>query len=429
MFCVPIQAQDMMSLEKAIELALEHNYQIKIQQYDVEISALQVDPALVGRKPVINLNASYEFGWSDAELETLPLGPPGESNDPLELDGIANTVIVSPELNLLLLDGGASKFRLQQLGKLNTLADLSLRQTIEQNVSAVSSAYLQMAQQQSLLDISRQNIELSQERLTRAGQDAEYGTSGTLQQLQIEVDLKTDSVAYRNQTLAYENARRDLNFLIGATPDSAYRVASDVRINTNLDLDELENSFRDKNTLLQLSDQNIELANLDLELAKAAYRPSLQGYANVNFSYLQNDASFLQSTRTIGPAVGVRFQLPISDGGARRIQKQTARLTQQQRLLEKNSLEEELRKDLRNSYAVYLNSLQQLRIEQSNLKSFEQNLENLENMYRLGTATNTDVRSAQLNLNAAQNRLNNYQYTIKQAEIALYLLSGQLIQN
>ena len=45
----------------------------------------------------------------------------------------------------------------------------------------------------------------------------------------------------------------------------------------------------------------------------------------------------------------------------------------------------------------------------SNLIAFERNLENMNNNYRLGLVNNTDVRAAQLNLDAAKNRVNNYQ--------------------
>jgi len=133
-------------------------------------------------------------------------------------------------------------------------------------------------------------------------------------------------------------------------------------------------------------------------------------------------------TRSVGPNVGVRFNYPIYDGGARKIEEQTAIMTQRRRQVEQRDTETELLKELRNAYATYQNALQQLRIERSNLELFQRNLENIQNLYALGQATNTDVRNAQLNLNAARTRVNNYQYTIKQAEVSIYLLTGQLVQ-
>lgn len=422
-----LEAQEVLTLDQAVQTALENNYQIRIRQYDVEISQMQVDPALVGRRPVIDLNGTYQFGWSDARIETLPIGPGPEGANVNELNGISNTVNVGPQLNLTLIDGKAGKYQLEQFSKLSAIASLQLRQTIEQTISAVTSAYLNIAREQSLMGITRQNIELSQERLARVTQDASYGNSSSLEELQVEVDLKTDSVTLRNQALIYENAKRDLLHLMGLKLYEDYVVEEDVLINSTLRSEALEQQFLSNNTLLKISDQNVALAELDIDLAKSAYRPRLSGFANVNYNYIQDDASFLLETRTFGPNIGVNLSIPILDGGARRIRKQSAEVRMDQRTLEKEELADALLQDLRNIYATYRNTLEQLRIEKSNLRSFERNLENIEDKFRLGLATNTDVRAAQLNLNAAQNRISNYQFTIKQAEIDLYLLSGQLI--
>ena len=422
-------AQETLSLEAAVQTALANNHQIQIRQYDVEMRAGQVDPAMVGRRPTIDLNASYELGWSDANIETLALGPGAEGTSIIELDGISNDIIIGPQLNMVLLDGKAGKYRLEQLGTLSQLAQLQLQQTIEQTIAHVSAAYLELALQQSLMDITQTSITLSQDRLNRVQQDATYGTSSSLQQLQVEVDLKTDSASLRNLVLNYENARRNLNQLMGKPVTDVYQVADQLTIDTDLQLLELERDLRERNLLLKLGDRNVQLANLDVQLNQAAYRPSLQAYANLNLVYLQDKANFLQSNRVIGPNVGVRFNYPLYDGGARRIKVETAALAKQQKELERSSTEEELVKELYNAFAIYQNTLAQWEIEKSNLPVFEQNLLHTQNRLKLGTATQTDVRTAQLNLNAAQNRISNYQFTIKQAEISLFLLSGRLVKS
>lgn len=421
-------AQSPMTLETAIRKALENNHQIRIQKIEVEKRTKQVDASLVGKKPTINLNASYEFGWSDANIETLNFGPGGEGNSELELDGISNDIIISPEINLLLLDGGASNYRLEQLGTVNNIAQIQLKQRIEQTMAEVTSAYLEVNRQQSLLEIARKNIAFTQNRLERIATSSRYGTSGSLQKLQVEVDLKTDSAQLRNLNLQFENAQRNLNYLLGRDSEESFQVMDNFPIEKNLELAPLESALLQKNTLLQLGDRNIQLADIDLQLSKAAFKPTLQAYANFNYAYLQDDASFLQSTRSIGPNIGVRFSYPIYDGGARKIKQEVSQLTKSQREVERAEFALQLVKELRNAFAIYQNTLQQLGIEERNLSLFQTNLENTQNRFATGTATNTDVRNAQLNLSAAENRINNYRYTIKQAEVSLYLLSGQLYQ-
>lgn len=426
LFGATLSAQPLLQLDEAVETALANNHQIRLKKSNAEAQQLRVDPALVGRAPVANLQASYELGWSDAHIETLPTGP-GE-NPPLELNGISNDLIIAPEVSLVLLDGKAGSYRLDQLSAASRLAQLELQQTIEQTIANVSTTYLQLAELQTQLSLSQQRIALTQDRLLRAQQDASYGTSSSLQELQIAVDLKTDSASLRDLTLAYDNARRELNRIMGQPTETIFGVDTELTPQPQLQLGELEQQLRERNTILRLRDEGVRLSELDVQLSKAAYRPQLQTYANVSYAYLQNDASFLTVNRSVGPNVGLRLSYPLFDGGARRINEQTAILAQEQSTIERDDTEAELIKELRNAFATYRNTLDQLRIEESNLNLFELNLENMRNMYRLGTATNTDVRTAQLNLDAARNRLSSYRYRAKQAEVMLYLLSGQLFR-
>lgn len=423
-----VAAQEVLTLEKAIATALANNHQINIQKYQVEAQALQVNPALVGRKPVMNLNAAYELGWSDASIETLSLNPEAPPSEPLELDGWSNDFSVAPEISLLLLDGKASKYRLDQLQAATDIAQLQLQQTIEQTVAEVSLTYLQLAQLQEQITITEQSIALGQERLERARQDATYGTSGSLQELQITVDLKTDSAGLRNQILVYENTRRGFNQLLGQAPAQQFIVSTSFTLQEKLDLKTLEKELRNNNLSLRLSQQNVRLADLEIQLAQSAKKPQLQAYANVSYGYFQNEASFLTVNRAVGPNAGLRFNYPIIDGGARRIKEQVTVINKTQTLVQQESTEEQLIVALHNAFANYQNNQEQLRIERSNLELFQRNLDNQQNRYLLGTATNTDVRTAQLNLDAARNRISNYRYRIKEAEINLFLLSGQLVQ-
>jgi len=423
---VSILAQDTLRLDAALGEALAENQQIKVQRLAARAQAIQVDPSLVGRAPVVNLQSSYEFGWADASVETLPMGP-GE-NEPLQLDGISNDIIVGAEVNMLILDGGASSARLVQLERASDLANIQVDQTIEQTVAQVLKTYYALSLQQAQLDITRANIELTKERLLRMQAQTKYGTGGQLETLQLEVDLRTDSALLRSQELQYDNNRRQLSRLLNRPGSAVYAVESSVDLNTNLELGSLLGDMRSNNRTLDGLDQRIRLAESDVVVQEAAFKPTLTGYANLNYAYLQDDASFLQVNRVVGPNVGVRLNVPIYDGGARRIRLEAATITRQQRELERTSAEDNLAVQLENAYATYRNSLYQWDVERSNLPLFERNLENLENNLELGLVTNTDVRTAQLSLTSARQRVAALKYAVKQAEIDLYLFTGQLVR-
>jgi outer membrane protein TolC len=115
-------------------------------------------------------------------------------------------------------------------------------------------------------------------------------------------------------------------------------------------------------------------------------------------------------------------------GGRRKIQQQNAQLSREEQEMSLENRQLTLEKELRNAYAQYVNNREQLRIERSNLPTFERNYEKISEDLKLGLVTASDVRTAQLNLVAAKNRINNLEYAVKQFEIRLLQLSGRLAQ-
>ncbi|MEL7120527.1 MAG: TolC family protein [Bacteroidota bacterium] len=419
--------QALLSLEEAISIAVENNHQILIKRIDAEMSANNVNPALVGKRPMINLNASYELGFSDTRTEILPLGP-SDAGAPINLDGISNDIIIAPELSLLLFDGKASTYRLEQLATISELSQLELRSTIEQTLLEVSLLYLDIARQKSLREIQLENIDLTGARIERIKTDERYGTASSLQELQVEIDLRNDSINLRKLDLAIANSKRQLNFLLGRDANQAFEVTTNFEYNGRMDLKNLETSLLQQSALIQLSQRNINVAENEYDIAKAGFKPVVNGYANLSFAYLQDDANFLQSNRTFGPNVGVRVRYPIADGGARKLKLNNAQLDIQKSKLEEERTKENLLTQLRNDFFEYQTALKELEIEQRNEPTFVKNLQQIEDSFRLGTATNLDVRTAQLNLNAIKNRINNYQYQIKTLELRLMYVAGTILQ-
>ena len=182
------------------------------------------------------------------------------------------------------------------------------------------------------------------------------------------------------------------------------------------------------NTQLKLSRRGIDNALYEEKIAQGDYLPTVQGYANYSYLNSEDEANFLQSNVAYGPNVGVTLSYSIFSGGARKIQQQNAQLSREEQEMTLESRRFTLEKELRNAYAQYINNQQQLRIEQSNLATFEQNYQKMQEDFKLGLITASDVRTAQLNLTAAKNRINNLTYSVKQSEIRLLQLSGRLTQ-
>ena len=419
-------AQDVLTLEKAINTSLKNNYNIRLERYNEEVSENNVSRAVSGQLPRLDLNSSYERGYADAELQTLNLQPSESESPPLELDGTSQTLLVQPQLTVPIFTGFRNKYRYKQLENTHRMSELQLEAVTEQAISGTVSAYLEMARWQAQLEIDRENIAISQDRWLRVSEDAKFGAANSVQRLQAEVDLKTDSANYRSSVLAYQNSRRDLNLVMALPPEQEFVVQPDVALSEGFTYDQLREDMVRHNTQLRLSERRIDQSVYETKISEATYYPTVQGYANYTYLDTEDEANFLQSNTAYGPNAGVTLSWNLFSGGANRIQRQNARIQQNQQETALDQTALQLEKELRNAYAQYANNREQLRIEQSNVATFERNYTKVQEDYKLGLVDAADLRTAQLNLTAARNRINNLTYNIKQSEIRLLQLSGRL---
>ncbi|MEM9339383.1 MAG: TolC family protein [Bacteroidota bacterium] len=423
-FSQEVTSSELLTLEEAIDLTLANNYDIKIERYNQEVGDNNVSRALAGQLPRLDLTMNYEFGYSDAEIQTLGSG--SEESPTQNLDGTAQTFSIAPELSVPLFSGFRNRYRYKQLETSSRIGAQRVNQTVELSIRSTVIAYLEVARLQSQLSIDTDIIEISRDRYIRMVQDANYGAANTLGKLQAEVDLKTDSANYRNTALSYENSMRDLNLIMAQPPHKMYRVSEEILLVEKLEYEVLREEMLANNANLNLSKLNLKHANYESEIAKSTYAPSLSAYANYSYLDSENEANFLQSQQVYGPNVGIRMSWNLFNGGSNKVKRQNAgiQLRQQQAMLE--STEMMMEKELKNVYSQYLNHREQLRIAQSNLPTYQLNYDKTSDDFKLGLVDASDVRTAQLNLASAKNRMNNLSYGIKQSEVRLLELSGRL---
>ena len=222
------------------------------------------------------------------------------------------------------------------------------------------------------------------------------------------------------------NAQRNLNVLLGRPPSDSFRPIDNFDVNRQLSLDQLLEQTQQNNAALQLADYNVSTARLDEKIANARYFPSLNLNGSYNYLRQENDASFLRLQEQLGFTGGVSLNYTLFDASVRSTQAQNATiaLESQEQSLTQTRLE--VRRDLLNAYATYENSLYLLKQEQQSLETAQLNFERSETAFRLGQINATTLRTAQLNLIRARQRLNNLYYQAKQAEARLYQIAGSL---
>lgn len=416
--------QEVLELERAIATALDRNYSIQIENKKLEVSKNNISRAVSGQMPVVELTGGYEWGYSEAEIQT---GTSGDGpNPPLSLEGTSNDLTLAAQVSMPIFQGFRGRYNYSQLQNNRQLSELQLQRIVEQTISQTVSAYLQVARLQAQLRLNQENLRISNQRVVQARTDAEFGTANTVRVLQAVADLNTDSAEYRTSQLEFENARRNLDFLLVQEDERNYRVEEELNLIDPLSYERLLEEMRANNAQLAISYKQVDNARLQSKISQSTFLPTVQGYANLSYLDIEDEASFLQSNQVFGPNVGVQVSLPVFTGGLNKIQRQNAAIQLEQQEIQLDQTKASLIRDLRNAFATYKNNEAQYRIEVANLAAFEQNFEKTNTDYGLGLLNETLLRSAQLNLARAKHRINQLKYAVKQSEITLLQLSGQL---
>ncbi len=422
-----MSSQELLTLDEAISTTLGKNYDIKIARLDTVVSKNNTSWGNAGLLPNVYVDGAYNYSENNTDIDIAPLEPGGAASN-INLDA-AETTRENASINLeyTLFDGLGGYHRLELLRSVNEATVLQTRLLVENTVLNTVFLYLNVATQQANLTISEEQLAISAEQLRRAKSQQRFGAANQTQVLQAEVNVKNDSVSLRQNKLRYQIAKTDLNVFMGRDPKLDFTVLETVEFYPMVAKEKLEQKVLENNARIQISLSGLEIAESELSVNKANRYPKL--FLNGGYSYFneENEAGLLQATQLDGWNVGLGLRLNVFDGGRVNRSIQNAKIALEQNQIQTDKIKLEVLRDFENSHTEYLQSLEDLRIEQSNQVTFEQNFERSQIDFDNGQISNTQLRDAQLDLSAAKLRIVTATYKVKQFESQLLQLTGAML--
>jgi len=422
-----INAQDsvinneVITLQKAITIALERNHNIKIASNTAEIISNNATLGNAGLLPSIFAAGSYSGSLTDTEFKII--GQPTN-----KVDGAnSNTTAGSISANYLLFDGFGNYYRFQSLKTLEEQAGVQARLQIEGTLLQVISLYLGVVTQKQSLEISKEAIARSTDRYNRVAKRYELGNSTRLDMLSAQVDLNADSVGYIQAINQLNNSKRDLLIELGAEPDEQIQIIDNINLNSFLILENLISSSIQSNASIVLSKLTAENALLGVKQNRSSRFPTIN--LNGSYDYFRNesDASQLEFQRSTGFSGGISISLNLFNGFQQETRIQNAQIQLKNSDETLYLAEKSLKRDVMNTYETYETNLYLLNKEELNLETAQLNFERSRQLFELGQITNTQFREAQLNVSRVQQNMLKLKVQAKLSEVSLYQLSGMLI--
>lgn len=415
-------SQEALTLERAIEIALENNHQINILRNQLEIADNSTHPGNAGLLPTVNLSGSAGGAVNNTELEFAGGIPPNN------IKGARNSTIQGGASVNYILFGGLRGQRSYQKLKLNRDAvDLQTRAAIEATILQVAQAFYSVIQAEDQKEIAALGTTISNKRLERATLGYELGSVSRVELLSARVDMTSDSSAYLNAELQASNARRNLGKILGAQLESSLEIAleeSDIQV---WSIEDLENTAMENNATLKNLELQSEMAKKDLQISWSSILPTLSINGGYIYTNQQNEAGILLSNVSNGWNGNIGLSYSLFDGFRNHIARQNAAVLLEMSELQLEDQKEQLKTDLHNGFATYDQAVTALNFERKNLEASETNLERSEELLKMGQITSVQFREAQRAHMAALSRISSSRIAVRLSELNLMRLSGQML--
>jgi len=413
-------SQELLTVEDAVKIALENNYDIKIASNDLKIDQQNVSLANAGILP--NLNAVVTENSSI--LDTKQTQQDGSIR---ELDGAKNmNLSYGVALNWTIFDGFRMFARYEQLKELQKLGDAELKLAIFTKVSDVISTYYDLAQQKQQLTALDTAIVISNLRVTTADNRYRIGKASKLEVLNAQVDLNTDTTTLLRQKELYANTKIALNELLARPVNTTFEIVEEIKIDESLLLPELTDLAEKQNPQLQTQIINKRVTELQAKQVRANRYPIVSVSSGYNFTRSESSLGFAAQSTGNGLTYGISASMNIFNGGLQNRNEKIAKLQIENSQILIDQQLQALRSQLSSSYQTYLTNLQLTKLEAKNEEIAKENMDITLAKFRIGTITPLEFRDAQLNYVNAKVRNSDAQYQAKVSEINLKELAGNL---
>ncbi len=366
--------------------------------------------------PTVNFNASANTTQSDIRYlnSKTPPGTSGYENYRIEVE--ARQPIYRKQ-NLVQIDQAYTQVSLADKQYHLSQQDLILRAT---------QAYFDVLIAQDKIDlIKAQNVAVISQ-LEQAKATFEVGTSTItdVNEAQAKYDLiVAQEIGAVNE---YEIAKRSIEAITGEMPTKLATVKPTVQVNNlSPNMQDWQQVAVQNNLNIQIQQDNLKLAEQEVQRTEAGHLPTLDAVASVSDSYSNGSASVFSSGNDLKSAtIGVELQIPLYAGGSITSKARQAVLNKQKALDDIDIARRKVDLETQRAYLNLNTSIAQVKALEQALTSAKSQLDSTKLGSEVGVRTTVDVLNAQQQYFSAKRDLLQARYSYLVNIIRLKVASG-----
>ncbi|HBB92216.1 MAG: hypothetical protein A2X22_06725 [Bacteroidetes bacterium GWF2_49_14] len=419
---LPMKArpQDTLSLQEALVIALQNNFDITLAANDSRIAGIDNSSGNAGMLPQLGLTGSRSFSVTNTYQKYF------DGREKASESNRNNNINGGIALTWTLFDGFNMFIQKKKLSELEALTDIQLQTTVENTLADVITAYYAIITQKKMVDVYREAMAITSERKRIAAAGLRFGSSSELSLLQASVDYNADSSAFIQQAKMLQNTKVELNRVLCRDIYLQFEVFEDIPIRKDLLFDKLWESVSVMNPEIRMSRTAMSIAMLDRKSANTTLYPRLNFTSGYNYNKSESEVGIMSLNRNRGFSVGVNASYTLFDGFSQKENRSKAQVRLESARIEAEQTELNIRAHLQRIYNDYLTNLQLSDFEQANIVLAQKNLDIASEKYRIGSANDIELRETQKKLMDAENRYLTALYRCKSSETELLRMSGGL---
>ena len=428
-FVVDGQAQDSLniSLQDAIDIALENNYQLEVAQNDVNLSEKQVLSEKADYLPSISANLSgrknigRSFNQDVGKITTETINSFGGNVS-------ANLPIFSGLENL-------HSLKSSQYDKKSKKENL---QRVRENIIFnTASNYLQFILDKKFLEIDRENLAASKKTLKQVRAQVDVGSRPQVDLYNQEATVANNELAVVNSKNSLESSRLQLIQTLQIDPRKDYSFSSPEinkqKVTTqSYNLDQLVATALAHRSDLEREKFNIQSIKHQLSATRGNLYPSLSLSASIRSNYSDGIPFDFQDQffdQNISRSLGLSISIPIFDNLNRRTSVQAQEITYKNAKLNLENTELQVVQEVNQAYNDYQSYIKQLDSSQKALQAAKRSYETQKQRYEVGAGTLIELSDANAQYVEAQaNRAQAFFRVVFQQKLLDYYI-GKLDQN
>lgn len=428
-----VHAQKQWTLQECLDHALENNIQLKQNKISSLSSDVDVKSAKAALFPTLSFNTTQSGSWRPYSLSTVSL-----TNGTMTTSRSTTSYNGSYGLNAswTVWNGGKNTQNVKKSKYDKQIAELEEQETANSIQEQIAKLYIQILYETEAVKVNEEMIKASELQRDRAKEMISSGLLADVDLAQLEAQVTQDQYSLVEVQSQLANYKLQLKQLLEIHDDQDFEVSA-YTTSDNAVLASIPNKASVFQTSLTTRPEiarnklNIESSNLDVEIAKAGYMPTVSLTAGIgtNNSSGNDGMSFgKQLKNNWSNTVGVSISVPIFDQRSNKSAVEKAKLSVENNKLSLESTQKQLYSEIENYWLNATTSQQQYRYAKTNTESMQASYDLVSEQFRLGLKNIVELTTGKNNLLSAKQQMIQAKYTALYNMAMLKFYAGENIK-